>query len=322
MDGLSPDENVPAFTGVVRESARQLFAYGIRSYGIDLCGTMALYVDQALVVRLLEPGLMGTYVVALSLSRMLNAFHTSVVMVLFPKAVSCLPEEVAGMTSRAMRMSTMLATFAGIGIVALGPQVLSLLYGREYRGANVVLRILVVEVVLSGATLVLSQAFMALGRPGIITALQVTGLALTVPLMFLLIPRFGIAGAGIALLCSTIARLIFVLASFPIFSKCGCRTFCPNWRTCALRRMQSEKVWTVFGAGGWWQSRGRTDAASVEYFRASLLGLTYRPSADGDGLIGHGLIRAWPVRTSFYVAASRPNCAKAPPQHHALRDPS
>ena len=202
-----------------RESARHLFAYGIRSYGIDLCGTMALYVDQALVVRLLEPNLMGTYVVALSLSRMLNAFHTSVVMVLFPKAVSCLPEEVAEMTSRAMRMSTVLATLAGIGIVALGPQVLSLLYGREYRGANTVLRILVLEVVLSGATLVLSQAFMALGRPGIITALQVTGLALTVPLMFLLIPRFGIAGAGAALLCSTIARLIFVLASFPVFLK-------------------------------------------------------------------------------------------------------
>ena len=80
--------------GSFRESARHLFAYGIRSYGIDLCGTMALYVDQALVVRLLEPNLMGTYVVALSLSRMLNAFHTSVVMVLFPKAVSRLPEEV------------------------------------------------------------------------------------------------------------------------------------------------------------------------------------------------------------------------------------
>ncbi|MGH9553394.1 MAG: lipopolysaccharide biosynthesis protein, partial [Terriglobales bacterium] len=202
-----------------RESARQLFGYGIRSYGIDLCGTMALYVDQALVVRLLEPNMMGTYVVALSLSRMLNAFHNSVVMVLFPKAVSCLPEEVAEMTSRAMRMSTVLATLAGIGIVALGPQVLSLLYGKEYRGANTVLRILVLEVVLSGATLVLSQAFMALGRPGIITALQVTGLALTVPLMFLLIPRFGIAGAGAALLCSTIARLIFVLASFPVFLK-------------------------------------------------------------------------------------------------------
>jgi O-antigen/teichoic acid export membrane protein len=200
-----------------RRSARQLFSYGIRSYGIDLCGTMALYVDQALVVRLLEPGLMGTYVVALSLSRMLNVFHASVVMVLFPRAVSRLPREVAEMTSRAMRMSTVLSTMIGIGIVALGPEVLSWLYGREYRGAGTVLRILVIEVVLSGATAVLSQAFMALGRPGIVTGLQVTGLALTIPLMVVLVPRFGIVGAGTALLCSTIARLIFVVASFPIF---------------------------------------------------------------------------------------------------------
>jgi O-antigen/teichoic acid export membrane protein len=200
-------------------STRELFSYGIRSYGIDLCGTMALYVDQALVVRLLEPGLMGTYVVALSLSRMLNVFHASVVMVLFPRAVRRLPQEVAEMTSRAMRMSTVLSTMIGIGIVALGPEVLSLLYGKDYRGADVVLRILVLEVILSGATSVLSQAFMALGRPGIITGLQVTGLALTIPLMLVLVPRFGIAGAGAALLCSTIARLIFVVTSFPLFLK-------------------------------------------------------------------------------------------------------
>ena len=66
------------------QSARLLLSYGIRSYGIDLCGTLSLYVDQALVVRILQPSLMGTYVVALSLSRMLNVFHTAVVMVLFP----------------------------------------------------------------------------------------------------------------------------------------------------------------------------------------------------------------------------------------------
>jgi len=104
--------------GSFQESAKLLFSYGIRSYGIDLCGTMSLYVDQALVVRLLAPDQMGTYVVALSLSRMLNLFHTSVVMVLFPKAVSRLPREVAAMTSRAMRMSTLLSAFAGIGIAA------------------------------------------------------------------------------------------------------------------------------------------------------------------------------------------------------------
>jgi O-antigen/teichoic acid export membrane protein len=202
-----------------RQSSRQLFSYGIRSYGIDLCGTMALYVDQALVVRLLAPDQMGTYVVALSLSRMLTLFHTSVVMVLFPKAVSRLPREVAAMTSRATRMSTILCALAGMGIAALGPQALSLLYGKEFRGAGVALRILVLEVVLGGAAQVLSQAFMALGRPGVITGLQVTGLTLTVPLMLVLVPRFGIVGASVALLGSTVVRLVFVLASFPLFLK-------------------------------------------------------------------------------------------------------
>lgn len=205
--------------GAFRNSAQLLFSYGIRSYGIDLCGTMGLYVDQALVVRMLLPKMMGIYVVALSLSRMLNAFHTSVIMVLFPKAVCQSSEAIRKMTSRAMRMSTLLTASAGIVIIALGPTVLTLLYGPEYRSANMVLRILVVEVILSGATLVLSQAFMAAGRPGIVTALQLFGLLLSIPLMLVLVPRYGILGAGTALLLSTTSRFIFVVLSYPLFLK-------------------------------------------------------------------------------------------------------
>jgi O-antigen/teichoic acid export membrane protein len=201
------------------ESARSLLSYGIRAYGIDLCGTMSMYIDQALVVRALAPQMMGTYVVALSLSRILNAFHASVVMVLFPKAVSQPPDVVREMTSRAARISTLLTALAGVGIVSFGPHLLSLLYGREYTGATTVLRILVFEVVLSGGTFVLSQAFMALERPGVVTALQVLGLLFTLPLMLILVPRLGIVGAGLALLASTTARLIFVLASFRLFLK-------------------------------------------------------------------------------------------------------
>jgi O-antigen/teichoic acid export membrane protein len=199
------------------KSTLLLLSYGIRSYGIDLCGTLSLYVDQALVVRILEPGLMGTYVVALSLSRMLNAFHTAVVMVLFPRAVSRPPREVVEMTGRAVRMTTFVTTLCGAGIMLAGPRLLVLLYGSQYRGAAAILRILVVEVVLAGATQVMSQAFMALSRPGVITILQAIGLLLTVPLMLVLVPRFGIEGAAFSLLLSTCARFAFVLASFSRF---------------------------------------------------------------------------------------------------------
>jgi O-antigen/teichoic acid export membrane protein len=200
-------------------SSRYLLSYGIRAYGIDLCGTMSAYIDQALVVRALAAEMMGTYVVALSLSRVLNAFHASVVMVLFPKAVNQPRDVVRQMTSRAARISTTLTAMAGIGIVLCGPHLLSLLYGREYATATTVLRILVFEVVLSGATFVLCQAFMALERPGVVTAFQVIGLFMTLPLLVILVPRLGIVGAGLALLISTSVRLVFVLASFPLFLK-------------------------------------------------------------------------------------------------------
>lgn len=80
-------------------------------------------------------------------------------------------------------------------------------------------RILVVEVVLTGVTLILAQAFMSLGRPGIITILQSIGLVLSITLMSVLVPDYGLVGAGLALLCSTIVRLVLMLLSFPLFLK-------------------------------------------------------------------------------------------------------
>jgi O-antigen/teichoic acid export membrane protein len=198
---------------------KQILGYGIRSYGIDVLGTLALYVDQVLVIGLLSPGAMGSYVVVLSLSRMLNLFQNSVVMVLFPKAAGRPAREVIDMTGDSVRVSSLVAAVCGIVVWLAGPALLRIVYGSDYVAAAGALRILVVEVVLSGATFVLAQAFMALNRPGIVTALQGFGLSLSIPLMILLIPRFGIYGAAISLLVSTTARLVFVYASFHLFLK-------------------------------------------------------------------------------------------------------
>ena len=196
-----------------------MMGYGIRSYGIDLLGTLALQVDQVLVVSMLSPGAMGSYVVVLSLSRMLNLFQNSVVMVLFPKAAGRSAEEVVALTGRSVRISGLITALSGILVCVMGPTLLRILYGKEYVGAVGALRILVIEVVLSGATFVLAQAFMALGRPGVVTILQAIGLSLSIPMMLWLIPRYGIYGAAVSLLTSTIARLLFIYTGFRVFLK-------------------------------------------------------------------------------------------------------
>ncbi len=209
----------PRWHGLGTSSYKRLFNYGFRAYGTDLLGTLAGQVDQVLVVNLLSPADMGLYVVSLSLSRMLYVVHDATMRVLLPKAAARPIAEVVAITGRTVRVGIAVTFFAAIGALTIGPVLLQLLYGNEYMEAIPVFRILVAEVVISGATAVMSQAFMAAGRPGTITILQGIALGMSVPLMVLLIPTYRLEGAGWALLCSTTVRFICVMACFPLLLK-------------------------------------------------------------------------------------------------------
>lgn len=204
----------PQWEGV-KDSVRDLLPYGLRAYGIDLLGTLSLQIDQVLVVGLLYPAAMGTYVVALNLSRILQLFQQAVVMVLFPKATARPVEEVLALTGRAVRVSTVFTALAGIGVMLWGQWLLRLLYGQEFVAATNLLRLLTLEAIITSTTLVLAQAFMALGKPGTVTVLQGLGLALSVPLMLIFIPRYGLLGTGISLAISSAVRLGLMLMCFP-----------------------------------------------------------------------------------------------------------
>ena len=222
----------------VISSARMLLSYGIRSYGVDICGTLSVYADQAIVVRLLNPEAMGTYVVALSLSRTLGVIHQAVAAVLFPRAVSLPPNELVALTGRAVRVSTVCTAVCGVGVGLFGPFLLALLYGREYSHATGILNVLILEMIITGATLVLTRAFMALGRPGYVTFLQSSGLVLSIPLLLLLVPRWGVLGASLALLTAAIIRLAFAICSFPFVLKQPAPGFLPRaaeFTTIAIR---------------------------------------------------------------------------------------
>lgn len=198
-------------------AAKLLLGYGIRAYGSDLLGTLAFQVDQILVITNLTPADMGSYVVMLSLSRMFNIFQNSVSTVLFPKTAGESPEKVLEMVGRAARVSVCITGAATASVAIVGPTLMRIFYGKDYTTAIGCLRLLLVEVTVSGLTQVLSQAFFSLGRPGINTILQGIGLSLSVPLMVVLIPRYGLDGAAASLLVSTIARLVLVCFSFPRF---------------------------------------------------------------------------------------------------------
>lgn len=198
------------YWGEIRNAVRGMLVYGLRSYGIDICGALSQYIDQALVLGMLTAPQMGTYTVALSLSRVLNVVAVAASTVLFPRTVGASPKT-AVLT--AIRTQLAVIALAGIGATAMilfGQTALHLLYGKEYAAAAMMLRILVVEAILSGSINVMSQPFMALGRPGIVTLLQITGLLTSVPFILILVPRFGTEGACMALVLSACVRMLLL----------------------------------------------------------------------------------------------------------------
>jgi O-antigen/teichoic acid export membrane protein len=208
----------PKFAGLY-ESCQLLLNYGLRAYIGESAGALSMQLDQLLVVSLLSSDLVGTYAVALSISRMLGLLQGSVATVLFPKASSKSLDEVVEMTTSSARLALYLSGFAGLAAILVMPWLLELLYGKAYLGAIDVFRILITETVLSGTVVILIQAFMAFDKPIILTVVQLVGLGISAPLMMILISKYSLIGAAIAVLCSTSAKLICVMACYPAILK-------------------------------------------------------------------------------------------------------
>jgi O-antigen/teichoic acid export membrane protein len=228
----------PTLRGL-RTPFRSLTSYGVRFYGADILGQMAAgQIDRVLVVGLLDPAAMGLYVVASSLSRMLNIFPIALAQVVFPKVVSRPVEEVVALIGRGVRVSTTVAILAGALLAILGPWALRLVYGQEFLPAIPVFRLLLVEVILSGATWVLAQAFMASDKPGITSIMQGIGFSLNIPLLAVLVPRYELVGAGLAVLISTTVRFVFALVNYPITLRVHPPSLRPRWSdfTSIIRR--------------------------------------------------------------------------------------
>jgi O-antigen/teichoic acid export membrane protein len=219
----------PTLRGI-RAPFRSLTSYGVRSYGADVLGQLAAgQIDRVLVVGLLDPAAMGLYVVAYSLSRTLDIFPVALTQVILPKAASRPVEEVVALIGRGVRVSTTIAILAASLLAVLGPWVLRLIYGHEFLQAVPVFRLLLAEVVLSGATLVLAQAFMASNKPGITSIMQGIGLSLNLPLLAMLVPRYELVGAGLAVLISTAVRFIFAVVNYPLALNVRPPRLRPQW---------------------------------------------------------------------------------------------
>lgn len=196
-------------------TSRLLLGYGVRAWGADLLGTVATQVDRILVVGLLAPEFMGLYVIAQSAAGALAFIPSAVAPITMPRSTNLDTDDIITLTGRAARATLCLMLFASLPLFFFGDFLLNLVYGSRFTGAEAVLPFLVVEAIAGGLTSVLAQAFLATGFPGTVSFLQGCGLITSIPLLYWMIPIYGLRGAGCALMLSTLCRLMLVLLNFP-----------------------------------------------------------------------------------------------------------
>jgi O-antigen/teichoic acid export membrane protein len=203
----------PKFT-LTAPCPQRLLRYGLRFYGVDILGVVAGYLDQVVIVFLLEPEAVGAYAVALSLSRVLTVAQGAVSTVLFPSIAARDIPSVVEMVARAVRVTTVMNAAGAACIAMAGPSLLLLLYGHRFNAAVAPFLVLLLEAVVTSAARTLAQAFSGSGRPAAVTNLELAGVVASVTAMLILVPIFGIVGAALAALLGGTVRLIFALASF------------------------------------------------------------------------------------------------------------
>jgi O-antigen/teichoic acid export membrane protein len=178
--------------------ARWSLAFGIRSHPGRVMQTGNYRLDQWILGAVGGRQQLGLYSVAVAWAETLFYLPTSLVTAQRPDLVRATREEAVDRTMRGFRVALFLTLAFGAALFALAPWLVDGIFGHEFHGAVLDLRILIAGAFGVAASKVFSSGLTAQRLPLLSSAGISVALVGTVVLDALLIPRFGDRGASVA----------------------------------------------------------------------------------------------------------------------------
>jgi O-antigen/teichoic acid export membrane protein len=207
-------EHRPELARPLAECLR-LLRYGLRSCGVQLVNALWQQFDNVFVLGALSPATVGLYVVARNAARPSQFFASAMNAVLFPRASALTDQAALELSGLAARVGIVAALAVALPLGLLGPWLITALYGADFAAAALPFQILVAEAAVAAISSTMAQAFLSVGRPGVVTVLQVASFLAGATMIVLLVPRLGIQGAALGLLAGSLVRLVVIAASYP-----------------------------------------------------------------------------------------------------------
>ncbi len=177
--------------------AREVVSFGVRGGLSSLLNLLNLRLDVALLGALAGPVPLGTYAVASRFAELLRLLPLAMSFVLQPRFSRA---ERAAAAARARTLVPRAGLLTALLALPLGLMavLIPVIFGAPFRAAILPSQILLVGLAAEGMAAVASAFLYGMGRPGLNSLATGAGLAVTVALDLLLIPRWGAVGAAVA----------------------------------------------------------------------------------------------------------------------------
>jgi lipopolysaccharide exporter len=245
--------------GFDREVAGSLLRFGIPLTSISLLSFVVMNAPTAAIGRELGTDALGLYSLAYRLPELLVLNLCVVVGEVLFSALSRIQHDRAALAERFLSaVAAVMAVAAplGLGIAAVAPDVIVLLYGETYAAAADELAVLALYVVVYAASFHSGDVYKAIGRPIILTYLTLGGLVALLPAIWIAAQRSTLAVA------TTLLCLEFV--HFTVRTTIACRVLrlparrlLPAYRPLLAAILMAAVVWTSSLAVPAWPAAAR-----------------------------------------------------------------
>ncbi len=178
-------------------TARELLAFGLRSFASTAAGRLNERIDQPIIAALLAPAQLGLYVTAVTLSSLALLIGSSIIFVALPVMASLDDAEERRRLARAVIGLTLVASaLLTLPLLAATRSLLDLLFGSEFAVVAPVARILLVASVVLSVNRAIESVLIGIGRPADAAKAEILTLPVTAVGLIVLLPLIGLVGAG------------------------------------------------------------------------------------------------------------------------------
>ncbi len=177
---------------------KNMFGIGI-VYAIALFFIQANYkIDVLILSWLSTPSEVGNYAIAVQLGELLWQLPAAVLVVLMSKTANSKGNEIVGTLCKTTRLTLFITVLSCIGLVGASYFLIQPVFGAEFSSAFMMLVSLSLGLVLAAVFKSINSYFAGKGNPYFTIKLMGAAVTLNIIFNYLLIPKYGGVGAGIA----------------------------------------------------------------------------------------------------------------------------